>query len=231
MKNLRAIVRGTVLLLLLGWTGASSGSLNVTVSVQAANELMVSSIRLGNSSIRPSETDVAILAFRIDNGYADVRMITGITVRDAFRGPGTAAELLSNVDSISLYLDMDDDSLLSAPDSQLVRQPMSSSTIAMSLSSLSIAPSEGKTFLVALSSNMYPRDGDSLDIYLDAAVDLTADIPVTWNGPPTVNSLGYAFVDGMISSQIGAPTTGRVSIQGQDTLFNVMSIDLPGNGA
>ncbi len=201
----------------------SSGTIQV-------DELHLTTIALGQSRLRPNQADAVVLAFRIENYFDHAKTVTDLTVRDASRGVGTAEQRLSNVDSIALYLDIDNDSLLSGSDSLLVTAVYDTAVVNLPLGPLTIGPDSGRTLLVTVTAGMYPRDGDSIDLELFTATDITTADATTVVGPDTANSLGYAVFDGSIAAQYGVVSTGVEIMSPGDTVYNVMILDVPRNG-
>ncbi|PKK85034.1 MAG: hypothetical protein CVT49_00390 [candidate division Zixibacteria bacterium HGW-Zixibacteria-1] len=198
-----------------------------TVIIEALN---MTTIPLGNRMTYPGQSHAPILAFRIDNYFGDDRQITGITLHDVTRGSGTPTQKLSNIDSVALYYDIDNDSILTLSDSLIMSGLYNTAGITMNFPPLSIKAGTGRTILVGIRANLYPHDGDSLDICLRPADDILTPDGITVQGPDTVNSYGYNIIDGMTSNQISFIPSGVVTINPGNTIYNVLTFDLPRNG-
>lgn len=193
-------------------------------------ELYVSTVPLGTSFVRPNQDASAVLTFRIDNYFDVDKTVTGLTLRDGSRGSGLEANRLTNIDSIAVYLDTDDDSTLTIADSLIAEDEYSTPVVSLSFDPLTIAADEGKTFIVSVNTALYACDGDSLDIFLRPAVDIVTGDATVPAGPDTVNSLGYNIIDGLVAAQLNVVSTGADTIRPADTVYPVLAVDLPRNG-
>lgn len=193
-------------------------------------ELYVSTVPLGTKYIHPERDSIVTLAFRLDNYFDENKTVTGLTLRDANRGAGNQAQRLTNVDSVSLYLDRDNDSTLTGADSLLAITAYDSSEIILSIAPLNIPADSGRTILAAVKTALFARDGDSLDIFTVPGIDIVTGDGTIVAGPDTVNSLGYCVIDGMIAAQVGFIATGLDTISPADIVYPVLALDLPRNG-
>ncbi len=193
-------------------------------------ELYLTTISLGNNSGHPMQRDIPVLAFRIDNYFDVEKSIQSISLRDNSRGAGSPAEIMANIDSIYFYYDIDNDSMLTGLDSLLAAAEYNTGVIFLAFSPISIASYTGKTFFAGTKISQYPCDGDSMDIITVPAVDITVVDSTVVAGPDTANSLGYAVIDGMVSGQIAITSTGLTEVYPGDTIYNVMTFDIPRNG-
>ena len=198
-----------------------------TIVVEALN---ISSIPLGNRIVHPGQSLVPALAFRIDNYFGEDWYISGITLHDITGGIGTPDQKLTNIDTVSLFYDIDNDSLLSISDSLIAAGQYDASDVALSFSPLVIEAGGGLTMLVGIKAGLYPHDGDSLDIFLKPAEDITVSDGISVQGPDTVNSYGFGIIDGMTSNQLSVVSSGIESINPGSTIYNVMTLDIPRNG-
>ncbi|MBD3404116.1 hypothetical protein GF420_14590, partial [candidate division GN15 bacterium] len=194
------------------------------------DEVYVSPIPLGTSTIRPGATRVALMTLSVYNYFDTDKTITGLTVRDASAGTGTPAQLLSNIDSLAVYLDKDNDSLLSEPDSVLAWAPYDTSAIALPIDPFVLGPDASATLLFGAAVYRFPHDGDSLDIYIKPEGDITIEDGTIAVGPDSANSLGVAIVDGLIASQLRFTPTGTTLLEPGDSVYHVLTLDIPRNG-
>nr|MBN2276455.1 right-handed parallel beta-helix repeat-containing protein [candidate division Zixibacteria bacterium] len=210
---------------------SSFNNLADTTGFIDVEELYLTGIAIGNKTVHPGQPQNAILAFRIENYYDNNKGITGLTLNDNSRGSGNQPQLITNVDSAGLYLDIDNDSLLTDVDSLIAIEDYSvSTTTSFEFASVVIPPDEGRTFLVGANIDLYPCDGDTLDVLIHPAADIeTFDgTPVT--GPATVNSLGVAVIDGLVAEQLVQISTGLTEISPIASAYNVFAVDIPCNG-
>jgi len=193
-------------------------------------ELYISVVPMGTGTAAPSQADAPVLTFRIDNYYDEAKSVTAFTVRDASRGEGDAADKITNVDSVAVYLDTDNDSLLSGGDVLLAKEEYNSYNINLSIAPQTIPADEGLTFIVSASVALYPHDSDSLDMYLLSATDVATGDGTPLAGADSVNSFGYTVYDGMTANQIGVNATGTALMEPGETIYPVLDFTLPRNG-
>ena len=201
----------------------TSGSIDVEA-------LMVYNIPMGNMEIRPGQEGAPVLIFRVENYFDDAKTLTDITVRDNCSGPGTAEQLRANVELISLYMDIDNDSLLGVSDSLMATAPFDGDANLIDFNDCVIQPDSGITLIVAIDASLSARDGDTLDVYFTTATDITvadATIPL---GPAMVNSFGHGKINGMIAEQIQIMTGGLENADAGTFAASVLTFDLPRNG-
>lgn len=198
-----------------------------TITVEA---LLVSSIPLGAVTAYPGRTGIPILTVGIANPFASDKHLTQVILRSDISGPGTPAELQSDVTGVSLYLDRDADSLLTESDSLIAAGPLEADSIALNFPPLPVVAGGGVTLIAAFDVALYPRDGDTLDGYLRPATDIRTAEGARAVGSASVNSLGIAVIDGLVADQIQLSSTGRQDINSDDSLFHIMTIDIPRNG-
>ncbi|UCG61616.1 MAG: hypothetical protein JSV52_15110 [Candidatus Zixiibacteriota bacterium] len=224
---------GVVFVLLLCASSLQANSADVAATVTVAprvEALTASAIPLGSYGLYPGGKSAAILALSVRNTYTEAKALSTITIHDASRGAGTPAQLLSNVDSLFLFKDLDGDSLLSISDSLMVSDAWDAADMLLPLGALNIGKDSAAILLLAVKVALFPRDGDSVDVYLRPASDIgTSDAtPVT--GADSLNSLGYGVIDGLVAAQLNTPATGLTSIGTGDTVYNVFTVDIPRNG-
>ncbi len=200
-----------------------SGAVNVKA-------LFVSNIPLGHNTGYPGQGMIPVLAFRIDNFYDTIKTISSITIRDTSSGEGDLTELLTNLDSVSLYYDIENDSALTLSDSFITNTGEISGVMTLSFAPIDIQPDSVRTFIVCSKISQYPHDGDSLDLYFLPSIDIIAGDGTTIKGPGILNSLGCIIIDGMTSGQITQIPTGVTEISPADSLYNVFTVDIPRNG-
>ncbi len=228
---IRLVGVALVLLLYASSSPANSGDVAATVTVAPRVEaLTASAIPLGSSPVNPGQKRATLLAFSLTNTYIETKSLTTLAVRDATRGVGTPAQLLSNIDSLFLFRDMDGDRLLTGGDSLLVSEAWDASNIVLTLGALDIDTDSSITFLVAVDVALFARDGDSLDAFLRPASDIATSDATPVSGPDSVNSLGFGVIDGLVAAQLNTPATGLSSIGTGDTVYNVFTVDIPRNG-
>jgi hypothetical protein len=213
-------------------TAASAqATLDVTVTVLPPGEyLAISPLRIGDVIASPQETDVPLLAFRFDNFMDSAKSVSELAVRHVSRGSGSSAELRNNLDSLSLYWDVDSDLAVSGSDMLLGTVVPLVDSLPFTFAPILMLPDSGVTFLVAAHATLFPRDGDSLDFAIWPATDIQTTDSLLPLGPAIINSIGYGIVDGMLAAQVPAVAAGNGVISPADTFYSVMTVDLPRNG-
>ncbi len=210
---------------------AQSNATGVTDStgVITVEALDVSTIPLGTTTVPPG-SEAAILIFRIGNAFATDKEVSQIEVHTAFRGPGSPAQRWSNLTGLALYLDNDGDSVFSAGDSLMAEIPVDDSIVTFTFAPISIAGYSGRDFIVTGRLALSARDADTLDLVAHPDHDFVTVDGTTVVGPDSINSLGYTIIDGMVAAQIPVTPTGISALVPADSLYNVLTFDLPRNG-
>jgi len=218
---------------------ASDGALSDTATVQiivtnvspiAIDEVLITAIPIGFSTIVPAESNSLILAFRLHNFYSTPMTVTSLTIRDASRGPGTPAQRLQNVVQALLYNDKNANMYLDEADSLLAIVTYASGSNTFTGFNDTIPPGGSHNLLVAVNSSLFPRDRDTLDVYLYASSDITFATVIAVSGFDSVNSYGFGVFDGMTAKQIGVVPAGLTTISPSDSLEIISIFDIPRNG-
>jgi len=209
---------------------SSINAMTATSGAIGVESLYLTAIPIGITFVHPNQASPSILSFRINNYFDSDKAITNVTLRDASRGTGSPAERLTDVDSISLWVDTDNDSLLTVSDSLITAVEAASEVCSLSFSPLTIASGTGRTFLVGAKVSRFPHDGDSLDVFLLPATDILTSDSTAIDGPDTMNSFGYGIIDGLVTDQLSLTSTGLTSMSPGDTVYNVLVLDIPRNG-
>jgi len=206
-----------------------TGIADTTASLRV-EELYFTTIPLGNGVIHPAGDETAVAEFRIDNYFASAKTITSVSVRDLSTGAGTANELAGNMATARIYFDRDNDSALTETDSLLAETAYTSGVMTFAIPPVDIPADSGVTFIVAATSALSARDGDTVDVALIPVVDIaTADLTVV-AGPFLSNSLGITQIDGLVAEQITVDSIGSHIVRVADSLQLCMTIELPRNG-
>ncbi|MFH1312628.1 MAG: right-handed parallel beta-helix repeat-containing protein [Candidatus Eisenbacteria bacterium] len=190
----------------------------------------VTGLPIGNMHVHAGQLGVPILAFRISNPFDSKETIQAVTIRDASAGSGNSAQIRSNMDTLALYVDSDESGGLSPSDVLLAGSEILSDDIELSFSPVTIGPGVDRTFIATANITRYPRDGDSLDMYLSPAADIETGSGRIVAGPETINSLGYCILDGLTAAQVGLVPTGTSTIAPLEGTAHVLTIEIPRNG-
>ncbi len=190
----------------------------------------ITEIPLGNQSLKPNQSLSPVLAFRISNAFEETKYLEEIRVRSACAGSGNAAQLLSNIESISVYHDLNDDGALNANDLNVGMTSEIGEEISVVLDPIAVPQASSRTFFVSIKSSLYPHDGDSLDFYLLTASDLDFTDGTVLAGPDSINSLGYCIIDGMVADQVQIIPSGNHTANPGAGIVRCLTLDLPRNG-
>jgi hypothetical protein len=205
--------------------GASDTTNMIVVEVPTAQE-----IPLGNRTVSAGDVMSPLLAFRLSNSFNGAESVGSITVRDASRGAGTAAQVRTSVDSLDIYVDANGNSTLDGADTWIAAGAFTTSINTIPFSPILIGPGSSRTFFVAARVSDYPRDGDSLDLFILPGLDIEIGDGSTVAGPDTINSLGYNIVDGLVARQVVLAAPGISTVAPGETDFHAVTIDVPRNG-
>ncbi len=206
--------------------GLSSDSSNMIVV-----ELpIISTTPLGNQIANPAQSNVPVLAFNISNPFDLSTGINTFSIRHRPLGSAAGSAVTSDVDSLTLWRDVDGNSIVNSGDQRLTSAAVTSNPVNFNLSTVAIDPYSQSDFLVTSRMAVDPRDGDSLDFFLLPSQDITTSDGVTIAGLDTINSLGYTILDGMVARQVTISAMGNKTISPSSTLYPVMAVDIPRNG-
>ncbi|MCP4566355.1 MAG: hypothetical protein GY841_02110, partial [FCB group bacterium] len=216
----------------IGKVAASSSinSISDTTGYFYIEEIVLTTISVGNNNVRPSQQHAANLAFRLDNYFSVNKNITGLTVHDISRGVGDAVEVAGNIDSVAIYRDIDDDSLLTPADRLLAIGEFVMDSIHLDFPSETIDANSSIVIFVEPVVNLYPHDGDSLDFYLIPGQGIIVEGGISVIGPDSANSFGYSIVNGMVADQLRVVSTGIATISPDVISYNCLIVDIPRNG-
>ena len=209
---------------------SSINSLTDSTLLIAVDELLLTTLPIGDFEITPGGESSSLLTFRLDNYFDEAKTVNAIACRLALSGAGSADEMRGNIATVRLYQDADADSALSDGDVLLDEVAAASDQIGFTLTPFAIPSGNGETFLIAFQAASGPRDGDTADIYLYPDLDIQIEGGVPVAGPDSANSRGLAVYNGMIGDQIASTTTGVESLADSDVISPVAAFDFPGNG-
>lgn len=201
-----------------------------TTDILAVEEVVLTTIPVGNNTVAPGAATSSLLSFGLDNFFDDTKTVTGLDIYLNITGPGLPAQRLTNVDSVMLYLDADHDSLLTGVDQLLASSEVGDDPIQMSITPLTIAARSGKVFFIGAAASSAPRDGDTLDVYLYPSTGITLEDATVVAGPDSANSYGRTIVNGMVASQLTVTANGSVTVAPGDDPAAVLTLDVPRNG-
>lgn len=215
------------------------GKIAVTSSINAVTDTTnlivvevptITEIPLGNQYLRPHQSVTPALAFRISNAFDEVKYLEEVKIHNASHGPGTLDQILSNIDSVALYRDLDGNGTLTATDLLVGRTSTIGNETSIAFDPVAIPQGSSRTFFVSLKAALYAHDGDSLDFYMLTDSDLTFSDGTVLAGEDSINSLGSCIIDGMVAEQVRIIETGSRNVSPDDGIERVLTLDIPRNG-
>jgi hypothetical protein len=216
----------------VGYIAATSslGGVGDTTSMIIVEIPAISDVPLGNAFAHAGASGVPVLGFKISNAFDGPEQLEGVTLRDASRGKGSVAQILSSIDSLNLYVDSNANGDLDPSDAFIAGTDVISSTVDLAFTPVMIGPGSSRTFLVTVTVGDFPCDGDSLDFLLlpSTDVELAGGTPLA--GPDTINSLGRCILDGLVADQLVLSPTGTGTLTSESGLACVLAVDIPRNG-
>ncbi len=206
------------------------GKLDISSTI-AVEALYATSIPITTYIVTPGQDDIPVLALRIDNYYNSAKSLTSLTIHDISLGAGNSNDLLFNYYEVGLYYDIDNDSNLTEADSLVCHATMDAHDVAITIDpALEILSGEGRSLFIGAHLSRVAHDGDSLDQFIYASTDIsTADGSIV-DGIDSINSIGYAVINGLVSEQLTYQSVGVASISSGDSYYPVLSVDIPRNG-
>ncbi|MEZ5360319.1 MAG: right-handed parallel beta-helix repeat-containing protein [Candidatus Zixiibacteriota bacterium] len=193
--------------------------------------LYASTIPISTYLAKPGQDDIPLLALQLENYYSVQKSLSSFTIHDISRGAGNSNDLLYNYDSIGLYYDIDDDAVLTEDDSLICHSVVDAEDINIMLETpFEINPGDSKKFFFCGHISKIAHDGDSLDQFLYTSTDIIATDGSIIDGPDSINSLGYAIINGLVAAQLEYTSVGLTEIDPSDALYPVMAVDIPRNG-
>ncbi len=211
---------------------ARSNAFNIadTSDIYAVEALEVSAVPIGSLVVHPGARVVPALTMRISNPYGGDKFLDRLILKHNHRGRGSAPQLISNIESVLVYLDRDGDLSLSAQDSLLIAQAPTVDSVTVVLGGLPITALADRTLIVATHISPTATDADTIDFYVLSSTGLlTADLTPAI-GLPTINSTGQIVVNGMVAAQIRLSNLGQSELSTSDTLIPVFGAYIPRNG-
>ena len=205
------------------------GSLADTSDLILVEQVVLSTIPVGNNTVAPGAETPSLFTFQLDNFFDEIKSLSGLTVHLNIGGPGLPAQRLTDVDSLMLYVDANDDSLLNGPDTRLDAVAAADS-VEFNFSPLDIPARGSRVLFVSATASEAPRDGDELDMYLYPATGMTFSDATPVYGVDSANCYGQTRFDGLIANQLTVTASGSALVSPGDDPVVAMTIDVPRNG-
>ncbi len=223
----------------IGMESANDGPLDSkasnpwTQTVSSVDRIVVLPDPIEPGSIAPDGTGAPLLHFYVLNTYSMPKTLQGVAVTNRTLGPGTAAELDSEIAALELRLDENGDSVL---DDDTVDPVLASSFFTGGRAHFTgldmvIPPDGGLSIFVAADvAPAHARDGDQLQAVIATPVDITFAEDASFSAQWPIDSNASWTIDGMIATQIenlGAPSTTLGPSEGPALAFDAI---VPSNG-
>jgi hypothetical protein len=190
----------------------------------------VTPVAVSGGTVRPAETAIPLLAFDLQNGYADTRTLKSVSIANATAGPGTTTQKDAEMSRVGLYWDRNADGLVGAGDSLLAAKALSGGRATFGSLTVGIASETTARLLAAVDVSLSARDGDSLDLRIDSAADLVFSAPTSIDGSFPMNPTGRLVVDGSVAAQFTAVAIAPHPVAAGDTAVTALDVTLPLNG-
>ncbi|MCA9751977.1 MAG: DUF11 domain-containing protein, partial [Gemmatimonadetes bacterium] len=203
---------------------------SVSVSVVDATGVTV----LGSqptASARPGQTEVVLGTFTLQNTGIPSLTLTGATFANTTTGPGTQGQEDAELGTVQLR--RDNGNGLYEPSLDLLAGTATVSAGQIVFTGLSVnVPNDGTRILHVVSSAvpLTARDGDALDLRLEAPASLTFNQGVTTINSWPVEPAGAVTIDGMVAAQIPVTTYASTNVERGQTNAGALAFRLPANG-
>lgn len=208
---------------------SSINSIVDTSGIITIEALTISALPIGDKQVLAGQSDVIMIGVQIKSTYASEKYINRIQTHFDHHGSGTIPQVQSNLDSVYLYYDSDNNYLFTGADSLLMQLPVNSEDYDFTFDSIPVPSNDSIAFFGIGKISSYPHDADSLDFYLYRSEVETAD-STTIYGADSLNSLGQAIIDCFTASQVTMTSTITDSLLQADSLYHLVTVDLPRNG-
>ena len=185
--------------------------------------------------VRQGQSNATIFDVTITNNNTGVLglganvTLTGITFTNLTAGPGTAAQRDAELGSPRLYLDDGDGVPEPAQDSQRGQASATAGKVTFGSLNLNIPGYGGSVrFFVITDVPVSARDGDALDLSINASSDVAFSSGQTYSTAFPVSPVGSFPVDGMIAARITTRPVGGSVIAGTTNRL-ALDVTLPPN--
>ena len=199
-------------------------------------KIVISALPLDVQTAFPGRPNVSILILDFQNGHGSDRYLDSLTVTNLSSGPGTPAEIDSEIERLYLVDDVDDDRTLSAPDTVISETTFNANRAIFELAgSWSVSGSGGECLIVTADvDSLNARDPDRIDIAVIAPQDVvfqgSTEINQDFSPLYPLNSFGYVTIDGMASHQVSHTPSITDTLYSGSTDTWLMTLIVPQNG-
>ena len=181
------------------------------------------------ATVRPGDAPVSLYRLSFASSADTLVSLDQLRLHNATTGPGTADELDGEFGTLELYLDDGDGTWNAALDSALGSGSLIGGTVTFS-PALPIADGAAGMLHVVGGPSLLARDGDSLDVAIASAADVTFDQPVTLFNAFPLAPVARFLVNGMTLAQVPRRALPDSSAFRGDVDVLALDFVLPGNG-
>ncbi len=178
----------------------------------------------------PGETNVQCFTLQLTNTYLTAVVLRSVRFTNRSTGPGTQAQLDAELGQAQFYRDDGDGLLEPGVDARLAGASAAGGTLVFAGLNVSIPAGGTVTLLVGTDIPLSARDGDNLDLSIQAPSDLTFNTSVTTSNAWPVDPPGAIAPDGMSAAQISLAPIAPASIVAGTRRNLALSVALPPNG-
>ena len=183
--------------------------------------------------MRPGQANVAYFRLQISTSVGS-GTLTSLTLTNATTGTGDQTQRDSELGSLRLYIDDGDGNPDPTKDTLV---PVTPTVVAAKIrfAGLNVPIQDGlfgatNYFHVIGNVPLLVRDGDALDLMIQAASDMTFQSGNTAGGTYPLDPVGNFPVDGMVAAQISVNPVPTGSILAGTQNLRVLELVLPANG-
>jgi hypothetical protein len=201
-----------------------------------APKITVTPVPLDVIAVHAGADKVPLLAMRLVNEFSVDQPLDSLLVTNLSNGPGTRAQIDSEVDSLFLVIDADGDIAVSPADSIVsVSSFVNGAAVFVVTGKFALGPSDTTYLLVAADvDSSLARDPDRLDAVVSSPGDFVfgsgAEVADTFSPLYPLDSFGYALVDGMVSHQVTILPGPADTLYAGSTGNLLAAIRIPQNG-
>lgn len=208
---------------------ASNDAASAVVSILPFSGIYVSALQDSGAAL-PGDVDARLMTVSLANSATSMVRLESLLFHNTTVGPGTPVQLDADFGPAILYRDDGDLVFEPARDVPLGAAVMSGDHLAFAGFSVGIPPGAIATFHVGGGPSFSARDGDVLDLMIEASSDVVFDVPTSFATTFPVDPPGGVPVDGAVSAQVDVrPVPDSDVAQGAARVL-AFDVGIPSNG-
>lgn len=206
-----------------------------TIVIRTNEHLEVTAVPVTSHPIVPGAVSGAMMAIRLTNTYQSARTLDSIRLAVPMTDPrgATLAQLDSQIDSVLVYLERDNDLVqTSTVDSIIGRAIVANGQAVVHLNGCTL-PGAGSAITLSAAVRlklMTPRNGNTVSMRLNALTDLYVSPATTVTGTPNVGSAAAFTIDAFPAAAVTSSDPGVPTIFGGEINRPVLRLKIPSNG-